>query len=411
MSAFKKKPAKSAYDKGLQKPWQFYRKNNEQYDNWDNVNIVILHERDQQNKSQCRKNHLYPNFPERPEFCNEEFLAYRWFRGRKLQNDFTKRCDAVWKEILSDERQKETTESLEFSIEGAGCVELEKMKDRENRTLIVGTSSQVFAIPDIPKKKKTQNKKKTNVTPIPVLEYHHNENVPFAKPKSPMLCQKSGINSQKTLNKHNNKPQSRTSRSPFSSIQNTLKTVKSSVKSSVASMLTEFEAFESLSIHRGSHVAEHRNINLLDVPSENFPESNKESTNEEDFLKSASYPSSINSLQKLELNPFDSNFIKKLIEKNRLVDRLKQLGTCTFKEKVTPLAKGHTIGFGGEEFCVVKCITKGGYGTIYSAKSKITGETFALKQERPPNVWEYYLCLELQQRIQDREIVSYEYFF
>lgn len=41
-----------------------------------------------------------------------------------------------------------------------------------------------------------------------------------------------------------------------------------------------------------------------------------------------------------------------------------------------------------------------------SAQNTANGKTYALKQERPPNLWEYYICLEIVSRIPMRNIVS-----
>lgn len=41
-----------------------------------------------------------------------------------------------------------------------------------------------------------------------------------------------------------------------------------------------------------------------------------------------------------------------------------------------------------------------------SGKCMKTGLTYAMKQQRPANLWEYYICLEIQSRIEFDNIVS-----
>lgn len=41
-----------------------------------------------------------------------------------------------------------------------------------------------------------------------------------------------------------------------------------------------------------------------------------------------------------------------------------------------------------------------------SGKEMIGGKNVALKQEKPANLWEYYICLEIQDRIRIDEMVN-----
>lgn len=43
---------------------------------------------------------------------------------------------------------------------------------------------------------------------------------------------------------------------------------------------------------------------------------------------------------------------------------------------------------------------------LYSGKSTKTGKMYALKQERPANLWEFYISLEIPARVTDVNIVS-----
>lgn len=44
----------------------------------------------------------------------------------------------------------------------------------------------------------------------------------------------------------------------------------------------------------------------------------------------------------------------------------------------------------------------------FSGKCLDTGKKMALKQERPANLWELYICMELKARLDNPSIVRYE---
>ncbi|XP_063708524.1 mitotic checkpoint serine/threonine-protein kinase BUB1-like [Culicoides brevitarsis] len=116
-------------------------------------------------------------------------------------------------------------------------------------------------------------------------------------------------------------------------------------------------------------------------------------------------PSTINRSSPLRINPFALSFKQRMVEKTDIKERLRNLPSCTFKHNGRSLSKGQSLDFGGEQFYVIKALAKGGYGTIYTAKAKSTGEIYALKQEKPPNLWEFYVCLELKERIHNQQIL------
>lgn len=43
---------------------------------------------------------------------------------------------------------------------------------------------------------------------------------------------------------------------------------------------------------------------------------------------------------------------------------------------------------------------------FFSGKSTKTGKLYAFKQERPANLWEFYISLEIPTRVEDAKIVS-----
>lgn len=48
---------------------------------------------------------------------------------------------------------------------------------------------------------------------------------------------------------------------------------------------------------------------------------------------------------------------------------------------------------------VEKQLGKGTYGTVYKAFDMRLNKNVALKLQKPPNRWEFYLCREIQSRL------------
>lgn len=55
---------------------------------------------------------------------------------------------------------------------------------------------------------------------------------------------------------------------------------------------------------------------------------------------------------------------------------------------------------------VEKEVGRGAYGAVYKAVNAYSGETVAIKFQKPPNSWELYVCNEIRKRIQYHDIVS-----
>lgn len=106
-----------------------------------------------------------------------------------------------------------------------------------------------------------------------------------------------------------------------------------------------------------------------------------------------------------DLDPFDPKLQEAFLEKMDFMSYIEELGTCCMVNKVQPLAKGMIETVNDVKFSVTKKIGEGTFGTVYSAKNLNTGEQVAMKQERPANLWEYYICLELRARINHDEIL------
>lgn len=86
----------------------------------------------------------------------------------------------------------------------------------------------------------------------------------------------------------------------------------------------------------------------------------------------------------------------------QLEKRVKQ---CSLLKKIPQLKAGMCVACAGDEFKILKYINKGSYGSIYTGKSTNTGKVHAMKQEKPPCLWEYYICAELRKRLQTKRMI------
>lgn len=106
-----------------------------------------------------------------------------------------------------------------------------------------------------------------------------------------------------------------------------------------------------------------------------------------------------------EVDPFDPKLQEAFLEQLDFMSYIEELSTCSLVNKVQPLSKSMTLDIHGTKFTVQKKIGEGTFGTVYSAKNLTSNKTVAMKQERPANLWEYYVCLELRSRIINEDIL------
>lgn len=109
------------------------------------------------------------------------------------------------------------------------------------------------------------------------------------------------------------------------------------------------------------------------------------------------------------LDPFDPDVQKDVLADIGFIDELSGANNfnCIMMNIVQPLKPRSTIDIDGETFQVRKLIGTGAFGKVFSAECPKTKEWYALKQQRPPNLWEYYVCLQIHKRIRDESIVSF----
>lgn len=100
------------------------------------------------------------------------------------------------------------------------------------------------------------------------------------------------------------------------------------------------------------------------------------------------------------VDPFDADLINNFLASVDFVNYVHKLNECDMKETIPPLRQGGQLELCEQVFSVRKLIGKGAFGQIYSAKAA-DGRLVALKQSRPCNLWEYYICMEVKFRLKE----------
>lgn len=100
------------------------------------------------------------------------------------------------------------------------------------------------------------------------------------------------------------------------------------------------------------------------------------------------------------VDPFDADLINDCLASVDFVNYVHKLNECDMKETIPPLRQGGQLELCEQVFSVRKLIGKGAFGQIYSAKTA-DGRLVALKQSRPCNLWEYYICMEVKFRLKE----------
>lgn len=109
-----------------------------------------------------------------------------------------------------------------------------------------------------------------------------------------------------------------------------------------------------------------------------------------------------------ELNPFEPEVQKDVLTDIGFLDQLNGANNfnCVMMNIVQPLKPRSSIEINEKKYQIRKLIGTGAFGKVFLAECTKTKETYAFKQQRPPNLWEYYVCLQVHTRIADANIVS-----
>lgn len=106
-----------------------------------------------------------------------------------------------------------------------------------------------------------------------------------------------------------------------------------------------------------------------------------------------------------DVNPFNVDIINSLLDSIKFSQYIEEQPNCQLQGHVKRLVPQSTLEIRGDKFDVLKIIGQGAYGSVFSGVHKNSGKKVALKQERPTNYWEYYICLEVHSRLANEEMI------
>ncbi|XP_036338653.1 uncharacterized protein LOC118748389 [Rhagoletis pomonella] len=107
-----------------------------------------------------------------------------------------------------------------------------------------------------------------------------------------------------------------------------------------------------------------------------------------------------------QVNPFNGYLQNAFLEQIEFSNYIAGLPTCMLVGHVSRLNNTTKLKVNDAVFEVLKLVGEGAYGAVYCGVNNKTGKKYALKQERPPNFWEYYICLEVHSRLNSDDLVS-----
>lgn len=100
-----------------------------------------------------------------------------------------------------------------------------------------------------------------------------------------------------------------------------------------------------------------------------------------------------------DINPFDKNLIAGLLKQIKFPQPQHAEGYSRIDINLNKLVPSTMITLGTEAYDLEKCLGKGMYGTVFKAVNLQTGETVALKTQRPAWIWEFYIVREIKARL------------
>lgn len=104
-------------------------------------------------------------------------------------------------------------------------------------------------------------------------------------------------------------------------------------------------------------------------------------------------------------NPFCEKVRNVILEQiNFEVYLESHVDTCSMLKNVPKLKIGSDLECATEKYKVTKRIGSGSFGSIFALRNLSNNEIYAAKQEKPPNMWEYYICIELSDRLRSKSI-------
>ncbi|XP_066588333.1 probable inactive serine/threonine-protein kinase bub1 [Prorops nasuta] len=99
------------------------------------------------------------------------------------------------------------------------------------------------------------------------------------------------------------------------------------------------------------------------------------------------------------IDPFDKNLIAGLLKKIKFPQAHHNKGFIKLNTNLNKFVPSTMITLGTDAYDLDKCLGKGMYGTVFKGTCIQTGQTLALKMQRPAWVWEYYIASEIKNRL------------
>ncbi|XP_031839183.1 uncharacterized protein LOC116429876 isoform X1 [Nomia melanderi] len=106
-----------------------------------------------------------------------------------------------------------------------------------------------------------------------------------------------------------------------------------------------------------------------------------------------------------DINPFDKNLIAGLLKKIKFPQPHHAEGYVRLDTNLNKLVPSTMVMLGNEAYDLEKCLGKGMYGTVFKAVNLQTGQTVALKTQKPAWVWEFYITREIKARLTNPHVL------
>ncbi|XP_055836794.1 uncharacterized protein LOC129905350 [Episyrphus balteatus] len=106
------------------------------------------------------------------------------------------------------------------------------------------------------------------------------------------------------------------------------------------------------------------------------------------------------------IDPFNNELCKAFLTKLNFPSY--DAAENVYKVVSTPLPKlanTKMITLADSRFSIEKEVGRGSYGSVYKATDCKTGTVVALKYQKPPNIWEIYICHQVRQRIRTETVL------
>jgi len=105
-------------------------------------------------------------------------------------------------------------------------------------------------------------------------------------------------------------------------------------------------------------------------------------------------------------NPFSPAVRTLILEQCNFEQYLEDhIDSCVLLKNVPKLKIGGILQCGKKDmYKVGKILGKGGFGSVFEVRNLKNNESYAAKQEKPPNLWEYYILIELVSRLSSKNI-------